>query len=191
MHKSHLTAAVLALGTALVAAAGTAPALAAPPTVSHEQVTDLALCGGPENPDFVLLYQADFVAKPWDPQTRGASGLAVYRSRGRSTETYTINGHALVVESHGISQVHSVTVRGDRLYISVYSTGPTTWSLDGEVLARSTGQLRIDYSANHNGTPNDRGDDFDFHFGEPYAPGAGRNLDEPVDPCVALAPFAS
>lgn len=180
-----------ALGAALLLGLTATTAQAAAPIRVSDHVNDVVACGDPENPDFVLAYQADISGLQWPLTDRGSTDAAAGRSRGLVVETFSINGHSLVARTIDNSHDQTVTVDGDRLIVTVYSSGVTTWSLDGQVISRSSGTLRLTYSANHNGTPNDRSDDFDYEFGDGSVPGLGRNRDVSPDPCAVLAAFAN
>jgi hypothetical protein len=105
-------------------------------------------------------------------------------------ETYSVAGHTLVSDTLDSSRDQWVSVSGDRLIVTVHSSGVSTWTLDGKVISRSSGTLWITYSANHAGTPDDRSDDFDYVFGDASTPGSGSNHADAPDPCAVLAPFA-
>jgi hypothetical protein len=179
------------IGAALITGLTTTAAHAAPPTRSEDHLTDVVACGDPENPDFVLAYTADLYGQRWPRADRGNTDAAAGRSRGLVVETYSIAGHNLVSTMLENSHDQTVTVAGDRLIVTVYSSGTSTWSLDGQVIARSSGTLRITYSADHNDTPDDRSDDFDYVIGDASAPGSGHNTGDVPDPCAVLAPFGS
>ena len=179
-----------ALSAALLLGVTSTAAHAAAPSRIADHITDVFPCGDPENPDFVLAYTADISELVWGPADRGNTDAAAHRGSGRVVETYSIGGHTLTSEMLDSSRDHAVRVVGDRLIITVYSSGVTTWSLDGQVVSRSAGTLRITYSENDNGTPNDRSDDFDYVYGAVVIPGAARNRPDSPDPCTVLAPFA-
>jgi hypothetical protein len=180
-----------AMGAALLLGLTCSVASAAAPVPIDDHFTDVLTCGDPDNPDFVVSYEADLSGLAWPLSVRGNIDAAARHGNGRIVETYSIPGHTLVADTRENSRDHTVTVVGDRLVVTVYSSGVSTWSLDGSVISRSSGTLRIGYSANYNGTPNDRSDDFDYVFGDGSAPGSGRNQSDAPDPCAVLAPFAN
>jgi hypothetical protein len=177
-----LAAAALMVGIA----SGTAEATA--PLQFHDTFSDVFPCGGPEAPDFLMAYELDQIALVW-PYDRSAKPTG--RALVIATETYRVGEHALVVSYIDSSQNQTTVIEGDTLITTVYSSGTTTWTLDGTVLARSTGQVRLSYSVNDNGTPEDRSDDTDFEFVGMDTPGSGQNSSDGVDPCEVLAPFAN
>ncbi len=179
------------LSAALLLGLTTAAAQAAAPTRENDHVSDVVACGDPDNPDFVLSYEADISALFKSPLDRGNTDATARRGQAQVVETYSVAGHTLMSKTIDNSHDQSVVVDGDRLIVTAYSSGVSTWSLDGRVISRSSGTLRLTYSANHNGTPDDRRDDFDFVFGDVSVPGAGHNRAESPDPCAVLAPFAT
>ncbi|MDQ3671807.1 MAG: hypothetical protein M3364_05110 [Actinomycetota bacterium] len=113
--------------------------------------------------------------------THGRDGLAYFGAQIRQTEVVTnlANGNSVRSASTFVDKDLRVTDNGDgTLTLLILATGNAVlYGDDGKVIARNTGQQRVEILVDHGGTPSDPRDDEFLEFLGVVKDSTGRNDD--------------
>ena len=113
--------------------------------------------------------------------THGRAGLAYFGAQIKQDEVVTnqANGNTVTSRSNFVDKDLRVTDNGDgTLTLLILATGNSVlYGDDGKVIARNSGQIRVEILVDHNGTPTDPRDDEELEFLGVVKESTGRNDD--------------